>query len=93
MSEKAIDICAVTESWIHTDASEESFKVAAPEGYSVSSKPRKYGLRGGSIALVYRKESVKLMNNSSFQFTDAECSVFKIRIYGKQLDVCVILLP
>ena len=92
MPEKTIDICALTESWIHADAIEESLKVAVSEGYSISSKPRKEGCRGCGIVLVYNKESVILMEDSHFEFTDAEWSVFKIRRNGKQLDVCLISL-
>ena len=44
----------------------------------------------GKTVVVYDKESVTLMEDSSFEFTDAECSVFKIRINGKQLDVSVL---
>ena len=43
LSEKTIDIYAVTESWIHADATEESLKGAVPDGYAISSKPRKDG--------------------------------------------------
>ena len=31
ITEKAIDVCAITESWIHKDATDESLKVVTPE--------------------------------------------------------------
>ena len=48
--EKAIDLCAITETWIHKDGTEESLKAVTPEGYVISSKPCLDGCRGGGIA-------------------------------------------
>ena len=63
VTEKAIDICAITETWIHKDATEESLKAVTLEGYAISSKPHLDGCRGGGIGLMYNKESVTLSDN------------------------------
>ena len=36
ITEKAIDICAITETWIHKNATEESLKAVTLEGYVFS---------------------------------------------------------
>ena len=84
---KAIDICAITETWIHKDATEESLKAVTPEGYVISSKPHLDGHRGGGIGLLYNKKSVTLSDTSTFKFRDAECSLFKVRVDHMQLNV------
>ena len=83
ITEKAIDICAIIESWIHKDA-------ATPEGYAIISKPCQDGHKGSGIALMYNKVSVTLMEAISFEFREAECSLFKVRIDQKQLDLCLL---
>ena len=90
ITEKAIDICATTETWIHKNAKEESLKAVTPEGYAISSKPHLDGCRGGGIGLTYNKESVTLSDTSTFEFREAECSLFKVRVDHTQLDLCVL---
>ena len=90
ITEKAIDICAITESWIHKDATDESLKAVTPEGYAITLKPHQDGCRGGGIALMYNKASVTLMEIFSFEFREAECSLFKVRLDQKQLDLCLL---
>ena len=87
---KAINICAITETWIHKDATEESLKVVILEGYVISSKPHLDGCRGGGIGLMYNKESVTLSNTSTFEFREAECSLFKVRVDHIQLNLYVL---
>ena len=88
--EKSIDVCAITESWIQTNAAEESLKSTVPNGYAISSKPCDDGRRGGGIALIYNKEPTTLVKDSSFEFTEAECVLFTIGINQRQLDLCVL---
>ena len=82
ITEKAINICAITETWIHKDATEESLKAVTPEGYVFLSKPH----RGGGTGLMYNKESVTLSDTSTFEFREAESSLFKVRVDHIQLD-------
>ena len=65
ITEKTIDICAITERCIHKDATEESLKAVTPEGYVISSKPHLDGSRGGGKELIYNKESVTLSDRRS----------------------------
>ena len=90
ITEKAINICAITETWIHKDATEESLKAVTPEGYVISSKPCLDGHRGGGIGLMYNKESVTLSDTSTLQFREVECSLFKVRVDHIQLFLCVL---
>ena len=90
ITEKAIDICAITETWIHKDDTEQSLKAVTPEGYVISSKPHLDGCRGCGIGLVYNKESVMLSDTSTFEFREAECLLFKVRIDHLRLDLCVL---
>ena len=90
ITEKAINICPITETWIHKEALEESLKVVTPEGYVTSSKTHLDGNRGGGIELIYNKESVTLSDTSTFEFREAECSLFKVRVDHIQLDLCVL---
>ena len=90
ITEKAIDICAITETWIHKDATEESLKAVTPEGYVISSEPHLDGCRGGGIGLMYNKGSVTLSDTSTFEFREAECSLFKVRVDHIQLNLCVL---
>ena len=39
---------------------------------------------------MYNKVSVTLMETISFEFREAECSLFKVRIDQKQLDLCLL---
>ena len=87
--EKDIDVCAITETWIHMDSIEESLKAIVPEGYGISSKSHQDGRRDGGIGLIYNKRTVTLVDTFSSEFTDAECALFKINVNQKQLDVCV----
>ena len=64
ITEKAIDVCAITKSWIQKDATDESLKVVTPEGYAITSKPHQDGHKGGGIALMYSKVSITLMEQS-----------------------------
>ena len=80
----------VTESWIHKDSIEKSLKAIVPEGYGISSKSYQDGRRGGGIALIYNKRTVTMVDSFSFEFSDAECSLFKINVNQKELDVCVL---
>ena len=84
------EVCAITETWIHKDAKEESLKAVTPEGYAISSKPHLDGCRGGGIGLMYNKESVTLSDTSTFEFREAECSLFKVRVDHTQFDLCVL---
>ena len=93
VTEKAIDICAITETWIHKDAMEESLKAATPEGYTISSKTCLDGHRGGGIGLMSKEESVTLPDTSTFEFMEAECSLFKVRVDHIQLNLCVFCYP
>ena len=88
ITEKAINICAITETCIHKDATEESLKAVTLEGYVISSKPCLDGRRGGGIGLMYNKESVILSDTSTFEFREAECSFFRVDYI--QLDLCVL---
>ena len=45
---------------------------------------------GGGIGLMYNKESVILSDTSSFEFREAECSLFKFTVDHIQLDLCVL---
>ena len=58
ITEKAINICTITETWIHKDATEESLKAVTPEGYVISSKPHLDGHRGGGIGLIYTRSRI-----------------------------------
>ena len=60
------------------------------EGYTISSKPHLDGCRGGGIGLVYNKESVTPSDTSTFEFREAECSLFKVRVDHVQLDLFVL---
>ena len=88
--EKAIDICVITETWIHKDATEGSLKAVTLEGYVISSQPLLDSRRGGGIGLMYNKESVTLSDTSTFEFREAECSLFKVRVDHMQLNLCVL---
>ena len=88
--EKDTNVCAITETWIHKDSTEESLKAIVPEGYGISLKSCQDGRRGGSIALVYNKSTVTLVDSFSSELTDAECALFRINVNEKQLDVCVL---
>ena len=90
ITEKAIDICVITETWIHKDATEESLKAVTPEGYVISSKPHLDGHRDSGIGLMYNKESVTLSDTSTFEFREAKCSLFKVRVDHIQLNLCVL---
>ena len=39
---------------------------------------------------MYNKESVTLSDTSTFEFREAECSLFKARVNHKWLDLCVL---
>ena len=80
ITEKAINICAITETWIHKDVTEDSLKAVKLERNVISSKPCLDGHRGGGIGLMYNKESVILSDTSTFEFREAECSLFKVRV-------------
>ena len=88
--EKDTDVCAITETWIHKDSTEESLKAIVSEGYGIASKSHQDGRRGGGIALEYNKRTVTLVDSFSSEFTDAECALFRINVNQKQLDVCVL---
>ena len=88
--EKDTDVCTITELWIHKDSTEESLKAIIPEGYGISSKSHQDGRRGGGIALIYNKRTITLVDSFSSDITDAECSLIKINVNHKQLDVCVL---
>ena len=88
--EKDTDVRTVTESWIHKDSTKESLKAIVPKGYGISSKSHQDGRRGGGIALIYNKRTPTLVDSFSSEFTDAECSLFKISVSQKQLHVCVL---
>ena len=88
--EKDTDVCTVTESWIHKDSTEEALKAIVPEGYGIPSKSHQDGRRVEGIALTYNKRTVTLVDNFSSELTDAKCSLFKINVNQKQLDVCVL---
>ena len=81
--EKDTDVCAITETWIHKDSTEESLKAIVPEGYGILSKYHQYGRRGGGIALIYNKRTVTLVDSFSSEFTDVECALFKINVNQK----------
>ena len=55
--EKDTDVCAITESWIHKDSTEESLKAIVPEGYGISSKTCQEGRGVGGIAFIYKKRT------------------------------------
>ena len=82
-------MCAITETWIHRDSTEESLKAIVPEGYGISSKSHQDG-RDRGIAFIYNKRTVTLVDSFSSEFTDAESALFKINVNQKQLDVCVL---
>ena len=90
MTEKAIDICAITDTLIHKDPTEESLKAVTSEGYVISSKPHLDGHRGVGIGLINNKESVILSDTRTFKFREEECSLFKVRVDHIQLDQCVL---
>ena len=69
---------------------DELLKAVTLEGYAITSKFHQDGCKGGRIALVYNKVSVMLMETISFEFREAECSLFKVRIDQKQLDLCLL---
>ena len=77
LTEKDIDVYAVTETWMNKDTTQETLKATIPDGYTISSQPRKDGCRGRGLALPYKKESTALIDVTFFE---AECSMFKIRI-------------
>ena len=90
MTEKDIDVYAVKETWINKETTKETLKATIPDGYAISSQPRQDRCRGGSLALLYQKVSAALIDVTSFEIAEAECSVFKIRIKQTHLDICVV---
>ena len=90
MTEKDIDVCAVTETWINKDTSQETLKATIPDGYAISSQPRQDGHRGGGLALIYKEESAALIDVTFFEIAEAECSVFMIWIDQTHFDICVV---
>ena len=90
MTEKCIDVCAVTETWINKDTTQETLKATIPDGYAILSQPTQDGHRGGGWALIYKKESAALIDFSSIEIGEAECSVFNIRINQSHFDICVV---
>ena len=74
LTEKDIDACAVTETWINKDTTQETLKAKISDGYAILSQPRQDGHRGGGLALIYKKESAALIDVTSFEIAGAECS-------------------
>ena len=91
--EKDTDVCAITETWIHKDSTEESLKATVPEGYGISLKCHQDGRRGRGIVLIYNKRTVTLVDSFSSEITDVESTLFKINVNQKQLDVCILSIP
>ena len=48
-------LCAITETWLQNDKDDLRYKEVTPLGYSIMSHPQSDGRRGGSIAVVYKK--------------------------------------
>ena len=48
-------LCAITETWLLNDKDDLKYKEVPPLGYKILSHPRNDGRRGGSIAIVQKK--------------------------------------
>ena len=48
-------LCAITETWLPNDKDDLRYKEVPPPGYSILSHPRNDGRRGGSIAVLHKK--------------------------------------
>ena len=72
----AIDICAITETWLR-DEDDVIKGELAPPGFSVSSHPRP-GRMGGGVALIYRDtcplSSISSGNKPSYEYLEAAFS-------------------
>ena len=75
ITEKNIDLLAVTETWLKEDADQHVINECVPNGYSFQQSPR-LNATGGGLALVY-KSSIKLSSwkalrkFKSFESTEA----------------------
>lgn len=53
--EESIDVLAVSETW-HQSSEDVGLRLSVPNGYAITDVPRSTGLRGGGVAIIYRKQ-------------------------------------
>ena len=61
-------LCAITETWLPNDKEDLRYKEVPPLGYSILSHPQSDGRRGGSIAVVHKK-NVKVKDETPTQIS------------------------
>ena len=86
-----IDICAISETWIKSDADTNTIKEIAPQEYKIISQPCKSGKQGGGLALVYKESiSVKKTSDDKTDFRTMEISTFDIKFAGTVINLYLI---
>ena len=80
-----IDICAISETWIKSDADTNTIKEIAPHEYKIISQPCKSGKQGGGLALVYKGNiSVKKTNDEKSSLEQWRSALLKSNLQAQQ---------
>ena len=84
-------MCAITETWIKSDESDDlTVKQIPPPGCKISSFPRKDGQRGGGLALVM-KDYIYVVENMEYTVTTSlECVHTNIKVNNTHICFYII---
>ena len=86
-----IDICAISETWIKSNADTNTIKEIAPQEYKMISQPCKSGEQGSGLALLYKESiSVKKTSDDKTNFETMEISTFDIKFAGTVINLYLI---
>ena len=83
-------LCAITETWLLNDKDDLRYKEVPPLGYSILLCPQRDGRRGGSIAVVHKK-NLKVKDETPTQTSKImEYMKVKACLSGVNFDVYVV---
>ena len=87
-------LCAITETWLPNDKEDLRYKEVTPLGYSILSHPQSDGRRGGSIAVVHKK-NLKVKDETPTQTSEImEYMKVKACVSGVKVRcLCGVSLP
>ena len=90
ISNKNIDLCLLTETWIKEDDMTTPLELCPP-GYKSISIPH-HNQMGGGVAIIYR-DTLNLTKNSTYNVQLMECSDFRLDLPSHCINLAIIYRP